>query len=59
MSKIRIPLPKIKEIERFEAAVRADEFKGGGHPNDIPAIEEEYHIAKAELILKLKRRTIL
>ena len=34
----------------FEDAVRADEFKGGGDPADIPAIEDELRIAETELL---------
>lgn len=39
----------LEAMQRFEAAVRADEFKGGGDPADIPAIELELYIARNEL----------
>lgn len=40
----------MKIVEDFEAAVRADEMKGGIDPQDIPIIEEEYRKTKRALI---------
>lgn len=40
-------------IENFEAAVRADEFKGAGHPEDVDIVETEYKEAKQELLAAL------
>lgn len=39
----------LEAMQRFEAAVRADEFKGGGAVEDIPAIELELYLAREEL----------
>lgn len=36
-------------VNRFERAVVSNSWKGGGNPNIIPAIEEEYKEAKREL----------
>jgi hypothetical protein len=41
--------PCTREINRFERAVRAHEMSGAAHPNDRPAIEQEYHRAKEAL----------
>ncbi len=43
----------IELVERFEAATRADEFKGGGHPEDIEATEQEFAEAKRALLTAL------
>ena len=42
-----------KMLERFDAAARADSWKGGGDPDDIPYIEEEYEDAKKDLWLNI------
>jgi hypothetical protein len=39
-----------KLVEEFEAAVRADEFKGAGHPEDYDATTQEYEAAKKALL---------
>lgn len=36
-------------LKNFEDAVRADETKGGGDPNDVPAKEAFYRDAKRNL----------
>lgn len=36
-------------IDEFEVAVRADEFSGGGAPEDIPLIEEDLKQARKAL----------
>lgn len=45
-------------LARFEAAVRADEFKGAQRPECHPAIEQEYDEAKRALIRKLQYRQL-
>lgn len=37
-------------LENFEKAVRAHEMVGAQDPEDRPGIEEEYEIAKAEML---------
>lgn len=37
-------------INRFERAVRAHEGRGGSHPYDQPAIEDEFNNARHALI---------
>ena len=39
-----------KLVEEFEAAVREDEMKGAGHPEDYAITEAEYVEAKKALI---------
>lgn len=36
-------------INKFEEAVRADEFKGAAHPDDQDAIEKKYKDARKKL----------
>ena len=38
-----------QHIERFEAAVEANSWRGGGDPEDIPYKELEYKQAKSAL----------
>lgn len=45
-------------LARFEAAVRADAWKGAQHPGDHDAIEREYQAAKAALVTKLQYRKL-
>lgn len=42
-----------KILERFEIAIEQHAWKGGGHPDDIPGIEEEYENAKKDLYLSI------
>lgn len=46
-AKARIILARIKA---FEEAVRAHEFRGAAHPEDVAEIENNYRSAKAKLI---------
>ena len=43
----------IKLLNEFEAAVRADEFKGAGDPADVYWIEAEYADARQALLAAL------
>lgn len=43
--------PQLQEaLYEFENAIRMDEVKGGGHPGDIPSIEEYYDKSIERLI---------
>ncbi len=44
---------ELETLERFEEAVRDHTTMGGGHPDDIPSIKEEYADAKADLMILL------
>lgn len=46
-------------IKRFELAVRADEMKGAGHPEDFKHIEEELRLAREQLEKKLKKAYVV
>lgn len=45
-------------LTRFEAAVRADAWKGAEHPGDHASIERELDEARKALVTKLQYRQL-